>query len=55
MHKDRGGQGVKYTTLNEGNGNQVCRKTRQNKWKMKSGSVMARRPVTEVVTVIKSL
>jgi hypothetical protein len=37
---------VKYTTLNEGNGNQVCRKTRQNKWKMKSGSTMARRPVT---------
>ena len=31
-----GEQGVKYTTLNEGNGNQVCRKTRQNKWKMKS-------------------
>jgi hypothetical protein len=24
----------------------VCGKTRQNKWKMKNGSVMARRPKT---------
>ena len=39
-------QRVKYTTINEGNEKQVCRKTRQNKWKMKSGSPMARRPVT---------
>ena len=41
-----GEQRVKHTTINEGNENQVCRKTRQNKWKMKSGSTMARRPVT---------
>ena len=38
-----GTERVKYTTMNDGNGNQVCKKTRQNKWKMKSGSAMARR------------
>jgi hypothetical protein len=32
-----GEQRVKYTTINEGNENQVCRKTRQNKWKIKRG------------------
>ena len=41
-----GEQRVKYTTSNEGNVNQVCGKTRQNKWKMKGGLAMARRPVT---------
>jgi hypothetical protein len=29
-----GKQRVKYTTHNEGNENQVCGKTRKNKWKM---------------------
>ena len=30
-----GEQRVKYTTIHDGNGNQMCKKTRQNKWKMK--------------------
>ena len=41
-----GGQRVKYTTCNWWNWNQVCGRTRQNKWKMSDGSAMARRPVT---------
>jgi hypothetical protein len=60
-----GEQRVKYTTRNEGTKNQVCGKTKQNKWKMKNGSAMARRPVmstaegeeptsVEVVTLILS-
>ena len=40
--KTWGKQRVKYTTHNEGNENQVCVKTRQNKWKMKNGSDTAR-------------
>ena len=41
-----GEERVKYTTCIWWNWNQVCGKTRQNKWKMKSGFAMARRPVT---------
>jgi hypothetical protein len=33
---------VKYTASNEGNVNQVCGKTRQNKWKMKGPPNAAR-------------
>jgi hypothetical protein len=40
-----GEQRVKYTTCNWWNWNQVCGKTRQNKWKIKRGSAME-----EVVT-----
>jgi hypothetical protein len=36
--------GVK--TSNDGNVNQVCGKTRQNKWKMKGGLAMAKRPAS---------
>ena len=42
----RGKQRVKYTTGNEWDCKQVCGKTRQNQWKIKKGSMMARRPVT---------
>ena len=44
--KTWGKQRFKYTMHNEGNENQVCGKTRQDKWKMKNGSAMARRPAT---------
>ena len=37
-----GKQRVKYTACNEWDWNQVCRKTRQNQWKMKNGSMMAK-------------
>ena len=44
--RHEGQQRVKYTTGNELDWKQVCGKTRQNQWKMKNGSMMARRPVT---------
>ena len=52
--KDMRGNRVKYTTGNEWDWNQVCGKTRQNQWKMKNGSMMARRPVTSTPSTART-